>query len=83
MNLPGLVGEINENRAGFKQRQRVCRPGHWDRDGRDLVIGIERQKLRRHLLIGLEAHEMRLVGRPVSSSMIETLTPFGVGSEYS
>ena len=59
--LPRFFGQVDQNRAGLEQRQRLAAGAIGVEDGRNLVVGVEREKFRRHLVMGLEADQMRLV----------------------
>jgi hypothetical protein len=79
--LAALFGEVEKDRAGFEQRQRLsARTARID-DRRDLAVRVERAEFRRVLVVVSKLDAVRLVRQPVSSSRIETFTPFGVGSE--
>src|SRR6185437_5587446 len=59
--LTGFLGEILQDRPGFEQPERYAgRPIRID-DRRDLAIRIERQELRRLLVILVEIDEVHLV----------------------
>ncbi len=59
--LAGLFGEIDQDRAGLEQGQRFPARPFGIQDGRDFAVGVERQKLRRHLILGFEADEVRFI----------------------
>ena len=59
----GLVREIDEDRAGLEQRQRLAAGAVGIDDRRDLVVGIQRKELGRYLILRVEAHPVRLVGQ--------------------
>ncbi len=59
--LAGLVGEIDQDRARFEQRQRLALRTVRVEDRGNLVVRVQRQERRRELVVGVEAHEMRLV----------------------
>ena len=62
----GLLGEVEQDRARFEQRERLAaRPVGID-DRRNLAVGIERQEFRRALLALADVDRMRLV-RPARS----------------
>jgi hypothetical protein len=61
--LAGLVGEIQQDRAGFEQRERLAVRAVRIDDRGDLVVRVQRQERGRELVVGVEAHEMRLVGQ--------------------
>src|SRR6185312_4897207 len=56
----GLLREIDQDRARLEERQGFAAGTVGIDDRRDLVVGIEREKLRRHLLLALEADTVRL-----------------------
>jgi hypothetical protein len=58
-------------------------PGLRVEDGGNLVVRVEAEEFGRKLVLGLEVDQMRLVGQAAFLSRIDTLTPLGVGSEYS
>src|SRR5690606_36739980 len=61
--LAGLLRQVEENRAGFEQRQRrAVRPVGVE-DRRDLVVRVKQEKLGTELLIAFETDQMRLVGQ--------------------
>jgi hypothetical protein len=62
--LPGLLGQVEQDRARFEQRQRLAARAVGVEDGRDLVVRVERQELRRQLVVGVEAHQVRFVRQP-------------------
>ncbi|CAI8716477.1 hypothetical protein EMIT0158MI4_110027 [Burkholderia ambifaria] len=59
--LACLVGEIDQDRARFEQRQRPAVGAVRIDDRRDLVVRVQRQEFGRHLVVRVEAHEVRLV----------------------
>src|SRR5579863_5264417 len=58
----GFFREVEEDRAGLKQRQWPCARAPWVDDRGNLAVGIQRAKLRRSLVVGVEVNEMRLIG---------------------
>jgi hypothetical protein len=79
--LPGLVGEVDQDRARFEQPERLAAGPVRIEDRRDLVVRAQRQELGRVCSFASKRIACGSYGRPVSSSITETLTPFGVGSE--
>ena len=62
--LAGLLGEIEQDRAGFEQAERLAAGAVGIEDRRDLAVRIERQEFRRLLVVLAEVDQMRLVGQP-------------------
>ena len=61
--LSGLFRQIDQDRTTFEQRQRLStRPTRIDDRG-DLVVGVQGQEFGAHLVIGVEAHQMRIIGQ--------------------
>src|SRR5262245_26316432 len=54
--LPGLVGEIRENRTGLEERQRFSLRAVRVDDRGNLPVRIERAEFRRQLLVRIEVH---------------------------
>ena len=79
--LAGLVGEIEQDRAGFEQAERLAAGSVRIDDRGDLAVRVERQEFRRPLSFLPMSTRCGSYGRPISSSVIDTFTPFGVGSE--
>ncbi|MNF86312.1 hypothetical protein D3C84_687450 [compost metagenome] len=59
--LPALVGQVDQNRSRFEQRQRLVIRTVGVEDRRDLVVGIEGKKFRGHLVVGVEAYPVRFI----------------------
>jgi hypothetical protein len=60
--LAGLVGEIDQDRTGLEQAERLAAGTVGIEDRRNLVVGAEREELRRHLVVAIEGYEVGLVG---------------------
>ena len=58
--LAGLVGEIDQDRAGLEQRHAVVAVD----DGGDAVVRADLQELRLELLVLVDVDRMRRVGQP-------------------
>ncbi|KGC52746.1 hypothetical protein DO65_4937 [Burkholderia pseudomallei] len=56
-----LLGEIQQDRARFEQRERLAARAVRIDDRRNLVVRVQRQELGRHLIVRVEAHDVRLV----------------------
>ena len=52
--LPGLLGEVDQDRAGLEQRHRRPPGPSWIDDRRDAVVGGDRQELRLELVAGAD-----------------------------
>ena len=73
----GLVGQIDQDRARLEQRQRrAARPVGVD-DGGDLVVGVQRQECRAHLVIAGEIDQMGVVDQPHFLQRDGNLDPVG------
>ncbi len=62
--LAGLLGQVQQDRAGFEQGERLAARAVRIEDGRNLVVRIQRQEFRRQLIVGVEPHQVRLIGEP-------------------
>eukprot|EP01022_Parablepharisma_sp_SALTPOND_P027435 TRINITY_DN665_c0_g3_i1.p1 TRINITY_DN665_c0_g3~~TRINITY_DN665_c0_g3_i1.p1 ORF type:complete len:1952 (-),score=631.07 TRINITY_DN665_c0_g3_i1:246-6101(-) len=61
--LAGLLGQVQQDRARFEQRQRLAAGAIGIDDRGNLVVRIQRQERRRHLVVGLEADQVGFVGQ--------------------
>ena len=61
--LAGLVGEIEQDRAGLEQAERLAARAVGIDDRRDLAVRVERQEFRRPGLVLADVDQMRLVGQ--------------------
>ncbi|MNL27199.1 hypothetical protein D3C87_1487730 [compost metagenome] len=59
--LSALVGQVDQDRPGFEQCQRLVVRTVGVEDRRDLVVGIEGKKFRGHLIVGVEAYPVRFI----------------------
>jgi len=57
----GLVGEVDEDRAGFEQADRLPVRSIGIDDGGDLAVGVERQEGRLRVLVLADVDAVRLV----------------------
>lgn len=63
MKPPAFFRQIDQDGPRFEQgKRRIARALRVD-NGWNFVVRIERQEFRRHLVIGLKADQMRLVGQ--------------------
>ena len=77
----GLLGEIDQDRAGLEHRKRLAAVGgRMVDDRRNAVVRADREKFRLELLAGADVDRNEVIGKPSSSSMIEIFQPFGVGA---
>ena len=79
--LSCLLRKVEKDRPRFEERQRFAARADGIDNGGNFAVRVERQVLGRALVALAEVDKMDLIRQTISSSMIETFTPFGVGRE--
>jgi hypothetical protein len=75
----GLVGEVEQDRAGFEQRNRRAAVGRrLVDDGRDAVVGRDLEEVGGELFALADVDRHDAMGQPVSSRNSVILWPLGV-----
>jgi hypothetical protein len=77
--LARLVGQVQQDRTALEQADRLTAGAVGIDDCGDLAVGVEAEEFGRLLVVLRESTRCASYGRPVSSSMIDTFTPLGVG----